>query len=134
MLAYGGIDALVVTAGIFVPPDTTGRIEDSQWARTFAINVTGAYLVADEADKIFQRQGLPASIVITTSVNAIVAKKGSLAYDASKAAANHLVRELAIELSPLVRVNGLAPATVVGQHHVPARTGDRLADQIPDSL
>jgi NAD(P)-dependent dehydrogenase (short-subunit alcohol dehydrogenase family) len=46
-------------------------------------------------------------------VNAAVSKKGSLAYDTSKAAANHLVRELAIELSPLVRVNGLAPATVV---------------------
>jgi NAD(P)-dependent dehydrogenase (short-subunit alcohol dehydrogenase family) len=46
-------------------------------------------------------------------VNAVVAKKGSLAYDASKAAANHLVRGLAVELSPLVRVNALAPATVV---------------------
>ena len=43
----------------------------------------------------------------------MVAKKGSLAYDASKAAANHLVRGLAVELSPLVRVNALAPATVV---------------------
>jgi NAD(P)-dependent dehydrogenase (short-subunit alcohol dehydrogenase family) len=43
----------------------------------------------------------------------VVAKKGSLAYDTSKAAANHLVRELAIELAPLVRVNGVAPATVV---------------------
>ena len=42
-----------------------------------------------------------------------MAKKGSLAYDTSKAAANHLVRELAIELAPLVRVNGVAPATVV---------------------
>ncbi|HZG65211.1 MAG TPA: SDR family oxidoreductase, partial [Herpetosiphonaceae bacterium] len=41
------------------------------------------------------------------------AKKGSLAYDTSKAAANHLVRELAVELAPLVRVNGVAPATVV---------------------
>ncbi len=51
--------------------------------------------------------------MLTTSVNAAVAKKGSLAYDTSKAAANHLVRELAIELAPLVRVNGLAPATVV---------------------
>jgi NAD(P)-dependent dehydrogenase (short-subunit alcohol dehydrogenase family) len=40
-------------------------------------------------------------------------KKGSIAYDTSKAAANHLVRELAIELAPLVRVNGVAPATVV---------------------
>jgi len=43
----------------------------------------------------------------------VVPKKGSIAYDTSKAAANHLVRELAIELAPLVRVNGVAPATVV---------------------
>jgi NAD(P)-dependent dehydrogenase (short-subunit alcohol dehydrogenase family) len=52
-------------------------------------------------------------MVLTTSVNGLVSKKGSLAYDASKAAANHLTRGLAVELAPLVRVNALAPATVV---------------------
>lgn len=111
--AYGGLDAVVVTAGIFAAPDKTGAIDDRMWEKTFAINVTGAYIVADEAGRIFRRQGLPANIVLTTSANAVVAKKGSLAYDASKAAANHLVRELAVELSPLVRVNAVAPATVV---------------------
>ena len=113
MLAYGGLDAVVVTAGIFVPPDKTGRIEDTLWSRTFEINVTGAYIVADEAYKIFKQQGLRGNVVLTTSANAVVAKKGSLAYDTSKAAANHLVRELAIEMAPLVRVNAVAPATVV---------------------
>ncbi|MBK9316600.1 MAG: bifunctional rhamnulose-1-phosphate aldolase/short-chain dehydrogenase [Acidobacteria bacterium] len=113
LLAYGGIDAVVVTAGIFVPPDKTGNIEDRLWDKTFAINVTGAYIVADEANRIFRQQGLPGNVVLTTSANAVVAKKGSLAYDTSKAAANHLVRELAIELAPLVRVNAVAPATVV---------------------
>jgi NAD(P)-dependent dehydrogenase (short-subunit alcohol dehydrogenase family) len=112
-LAYGGIDGVVVTAGVFVPPDITGHIPDEKWAQTFAVNVTGAYLVADEARKIWNEQGLKGSLIITTSVNAVVAKKESLAYDASKAAANHLVRELALELAPLVRVNGVAPATVV---------------------
>lgn len=113
ILAYGGVDAVVVTAGVFVPPDKTGRVEDRQWALTFGINVTGAYIVADEAYKIFRRQNLPGNIVLTTSANAVVAKKGSLAYDTSKAAANHLARELAIEMAPLVRVNAVAPATVV---------------------
>lgn len=113
ILAYGGLDSIVVTAGIFIPPDKGGRISDEQWARTFAINVTGAFTVADEAFQVFQRQGLPSSIVLTTSANAVVAKKGSLAYDTSKAAANHLVRELAVEMAPLVRVNAVAPATVV---------------------
>ena len=113
ILAYGGFDAIAVTAGIFVPSDTTGHIPDDKWALTYAINVTGSYLVSDEASKIFREQGLRGAIVLTTSANAAVAKKGSVAYDTSKAAANHLVRELAIELSPLVRVNGVAPATVV---------------------
>ncbi len=113
MLAYGGIDAVVVTAGIFVPPDKAGYIEDRLWDKTFAINVTGAYIVTDEANKIFKQQGLSGNVVLTTSANAVVAKKGSLAYDTSKAAANHLVRELAVELAPLVRVNAVAPATVV---------------------
>ena len=111
--AYGGFDHIAVTAGIFVPPDRTGHIADEQWGLTFDINVSGPYLVADEAAKIWREQALKGSLVVTTSANAVVAKKGSLAYDASKAAANHLVRELAIELSPLVRVNGVAPATVV---------------------
>ncbi|HSI84589.1 MAG TPA: bifunctional rhamnulose-1-phosphate aldolase/short-chain dehydrogenase [Candidatus Methylacidiphilales bacterium] len=113
LLAYGGLDGIALTAGIFVPPDTTGHIPDEKWALTFAINVTGSYLVADEAKALFVEQNLRANIVLTTSANAVVAKKGSVAYDTSKAAANHLVRELAIELSPLVRVNGVAPATVV---------------------
>jgi len=113
VLAYGGVDNIIVTAGIFVPPDKQGYIPDDKWALTYAINATGPYLVADEAKKIWQAQGLRTSLVITTSANAAVAKQGSFAYDTSKAAANHLVRELAIELAPLVRVNGLAPATVV---------------------
>jgi rhamnulose-1-phosphate aldolase/alcohol dehydrogenase len=113
ILAYGGLDNIIVTAGIFVPPDKDGRITDPQWDLTFAVNVKGGYIVADEARRIWEAQGLSGTLVLTTSVNAAVAKKGSVAYDTSKAAANHLVRELAIELAPLVRVNGLAPATVV---------------------
>ncbi len=113
MLAYGGLDHVVVTAGLYVSPDVEGRIADEDWAKTYAVNATGPYIVADQAANVFRVQGLTGSIVITTSVNGTVAKKGSFAYDTSKAAANHLIRELAIDLAPLVRVNGIAPATVV---------------------
>jgi rhamnulose-1-phosphate aldolase/alcohol dehydrogenase len=113
VLAYGGFDSIAVTAGIFVPPDTSGHIPDEKWALTFGINVTGSYIVADEAAKSWNEQGLRGNLVLTTSANAVVSKKGSVAYDTSKAAANHLTRELAIELAPLVRVNAVAPATVV---------------------
>jgi rhamnulose-1-phosphate aldolase/alcohol dehydrogenase len=112
-LAYGGFDAIEITAGVFWPSDTSGHIPDDKWAFVFGVNVTGSYLVADEAAKTWKEQGLKGALVLTTSANAVVAKKGSVAYDTSKAAANHLVRELAMELAPLVRVNGVAPATVV---------------------
>jgi len=58
-------------------------------------------------------QGIETSIVLTSSANAVVAKRGSEAYDVSKAAVSHLVRELAVTLSPKIRVNGISPATVV---------------------
>lgn len=113
VLAYGGFDHIIVTAGIFITPGENGQVTDAQWQTTYAINTMGAYLVADEARQIWAQQGLSGALVLTTSVNATVAKRGSIAYDTSKAATNHLVRELAIELAPHVRVNGLAPATVV---------------------
>src|ERR1700751_1122720 len=113
VLAYGGLDALVVTAGIFIPPDASGHIPDEKFQLTLNVNVTGSYIVADEAGKLLREQNLRGSIVLTSSANAVVAKKGSFAYDVSKAALSHLVRELAIEFSPLVRVNCVAPATVV---------------------
>ncbi len=114
ILAYGGVDSVVVTAGIFVPPDKTGHIGDDRFSQTFDINVKGSYIVVDAMKQhVFDLQGLSGNVVLTTSANAVVAKKGSVAYDTSKAAANHLVRELAIELSPHIRVNAIAPATVV---------------------
>lgn len=113
VLAYGGVDHIVVTAGVYFPSDAAGRISEDRWRTTFEINVHGAYLVADEARALWESQQLPGSLVLTTSVNAVVAKTGSIAYDTSKAAANHLVRELAMLLAPHVRVNGVAPATVL---------------------
>jgi rhamnose utilization protein RhaD (predicted bifunctional aldolase and dehydrogenase)/NAD(P)-dependent dehydrogenase (short-subunit alcohol dehydrogenase family) len=110
--AYGGIDILVNTAALF-PSSPDGVVSDAQWASTLEINVTANYLLADEADKIFKVQGIETSIVLTSSANAVVAKRGSEAYDVSKAAVSHLIRELAVTLSPRFRVNGISPATVV---------------------
>lgn len=114
VLAYGGIDNVIVTAGYYPTPDDNGQVSDEAWATSFSVNVTGLNYVADEAARIWDKQQMKGALVLTTSVNAAVSKKGSLAYDTSKAAANHLVRELAITLAPNIRVNGLAPATVVG--------------------
>jgi rhamnose utilization protein RhaD (predicted bifunctional aldolase and dehydrogenase)/NAD(P)-dependent dehydrogenase (short-subunit alcohol dehydrogenase family) len=110
---FGGIDGVVNTAAIYPVPGPDGELSDAQWGNTFLINVTGNYLLARETDWVFKDQNLPSSLVLTSSANAAVPKKGSEAYDTSKAALNHLVRELAVKLGPQVRVNGIAPATVV---------------------
>jgi rhamnose utilization protein RhaD (predicted bifunctional aldolase and dehydrogenase)/NAD(P)-dependent dehydrogenase (short-subunit alcohol dehydrogenase family) len=111
-LAFGGIDILINTAAIF-PSTLSGEIPDEMWSDTMAINVTANYLLADESGKLFEEQGLHGNIVFTSSANAVVAKRGSEAYDVSKAALSHLIRELAVSMAPNVRVNGISPATVV---------------------
>ena len=113
VLAFGGIDVLVNTAAIYPTPEPGASTPDAVWARTMQINVTSNYVLAEEARGVFAAQRLPASIVLTSSANAVVPKSGSEPYDVSKAAINHLIRELAVGLGPLVRVNGIAPATVV---------------------
>ena len=110
---FGGVDIVVNTAAIYPVPGPDGELSEAQWAKAFLVNVTGNYLLARETGWVFGDQNLAGTMVLTGSANAVVPKKGSEAYDTSKAALNHLIRELAIKLSPRVRVNGIAPATVV---------------------
>ena len=122
-LVEGGRFARRFTSAVSTPSSTRppsiplqtrpAGLSDAQWAKTFLVNVTGNYLLAQQMEWIFRDQQLPAAIVLTGSANAVVPKKGSEAYDTSKSAVNHLVRELAMGLAPFVRVNGIAPATVV---------------------
>ena len=110
---FGGIDIVVNTAAIYPVPGADGEFSDAQWAQTFLVNVTGNYHLAHQTEWIFKDQDLAAAMVLTSSANAVVPKKGSEAYDTSKTALNHLIRELSIKFGPNVRVNGIAPATVV---------------------
>ncbi len=113
ILAFGGLDIVINTAAIYPTPDPSTTSAEPVWTRTLDVNVTGNYVLAEEAARVLKAQNLPAAMVFTSSANAIVPKSGSEAYDVSKAAVNHLIRELAIGLGPLVRVNGIAPATVI---------------------
>lgn len=112
VLRFGGLDAVINTAAIF-PTPAPGTPAEQVWSLAMHINVTSNHVLAEEAAAILKEQGLPASIVLTSSANAVVPKAGSEPYDVSKAAVSHLIRELAIGLGPLVRVNGIAPATVI---------------------
>lgn len=110
---YGGVDAVINTAAISLGPLPEGWRPEDQWRQMMEINVTSNYVLADVIKPVLSKQGLQSSLVLTSSANAVVPKHGSESYDISKAAVNHLIRELAVGFSPLVRVNGVAPATVV---------------------
>ena len=128
VLQFGGIDGIINTAAIYPVPETGGQLSEAQWSKTFLVNVTGNYLLAKEAEWVLRDQKLASTLVLTSSANAVVPKKGSEAYDVSKAALNHLIRELAVGLGPLVRVNGIAPATVVAGSTMFPR--DRVMDSL----
>jgi NAD(P)-dependent dehydrogenase (short-subunit alcohol dehydrogenase family) len=113
VLAFGGLDGVVNTAAIFIAPDLNGKLTDEKWGLTLNVNVTGNHFLLDEAAIVLREQNLPSTIVLTSSANAVVPKRGSEAYDVSKSAVNHMVREYAIDLAPNIRVNAIAPATVV---------------------
>jgi rhamnose utilization protein RhaD (predicted bifunctional aldolase and dehydrogenase)/NAD(P)-dependent dehydrogenase (short-subunit alcohol dehydrogenase family) len=109
VLQFGGVDIVVNTAAVY----PTTAPSEAVWAKTLEVNVTSNHLLAQDVGAILKAQNLSAAIVLTSSANAVVPKAGSEPYDVSKAAVSHLIRELAIGLGPLVRVNGIAPATVV---------------------
>jgi rhamnose utilization protein RhaD (predicted bifunctional aldolase and dehydrogenase)/NAD(P)-dependent dehydrogenase (short-subunit alcohol dehydrogenase family) len=74
---FGGIDGVVNTAAIYPVPGADGELSDAQWATTFLVNVTGNHLLARQSDWVFKDQKLPSSMVLTSSANAAVPKKGS---------------------------------------------------------
>src|SRR2546430_7608450 len=110
-LAYGGLDHVVVTAGYYPSPDEQGNVADEEWGKTFATNVMGPFLVADEAWRVWQAHGagVQCHLAITTNGNPGVPKTRSLAFDTRKTAANPLLRLLAGAVAPLLPGTGGSP-------------------------
>ena len=111
---FGQVNILAHVAGIFIPRDpAAARISSADAMRTFEVNVSGAMIMAEAAGDVIMASSGGGCMVLVSSANAVVAKSGSVAYDISKAAVNHLVRELSISFAPHIRVNGVAPASVL---------------------
>jgi rhamnose utilization protein RhaD (predicted bifunctional aldolase and dehydrogenase)/NAD(P)-dependent dehydrogenase (short-subunit alcohol dehydrogenase family) len=110
---FGGLDGIINTAAMSLGPLRPGELPEDQWRAMLEVNTTSNFVIADVVKPVLLTQGLPSVVVLTSSANAVVPKAGSESYDVSKAAVNHLIRELAFGYAPLIRVNGVAPATVV---------------------
>jgi NAD(P)-dependent dehydrogenase (short-subunit alcohol dehydrogenase family) len=107
---WGGVDGLVNNAGIAV----MARLDDTsveQWEQSFAVNVRGPFLLCRELGPLLRAGSDPAVVNVSSNL-AEKAIPGMAAYNASKAALNHLTRSLALEWAPAVRVNGVMPGVV----------------------
>lgn len=106
----GAIDKLACVAGI-LQMGTIADLTDEQWARTFAVNVTGTFNVCRSVAQgmIQRRQGA----IVTVSSNAATTPRASMgAYAASKAAVTQMTRCLALELAPYgIRCNIVSPGS-----------------------
>ena len=104
VLAYGGVDILVCNAG-FVQPAPVADVSLESWKRHLDVNATGYFIAVREAARIMKAQGY-GEILFNASKAAFSAPRENAPYAASKAAAAHLARSLAVELAPAgIRVN-----------------------------
>jgi meso-butanediol dehydrogenase/(S,S)-butanediol dehydrogenase/diacetyl reductase len=108
--AHGGIDGLVLNAGVMLP-GTVADASVDDWRATLDVNLTGPFLLARAAlPQLRERQG---SVVSVASVAALRAGPGMAAYCASKAGLVLLTQCLAVEQGAAgVRANVVAPGWV----------------------
>ncbi len=113
VLAYGGLDVLVASAGLATSaPVTETSLEE--WELNYAVLARGYFLAAREAFRVLLEQGVGGSVVFVGSKNALVAGANASAYSSAKAASLHLARCLAEEGGPRgIRVNTVNPDAVI---------------------
>ena len=124
--AFGRIDILVNSAGIF-EPNFIGETTEAQYDEMMDINVKGTFFAINEVAPIMIAQG-GGKIVNLSSVTGNMGFKTFSVYCATKAAINLLTRSLALELSPHnVAVNAILPGNTATPMNVKIRTEPQFA-------
>ncbi|MDT4911188.1 MAG: hypothetical protein QOC66_316 [Pseudonocardiales bacterium] len=112
-LAFGGVDLVVNNAGLSISKPLL-ETSTADWDVQHEVMARGSFLVAREAARVMQAQGMGGDIVYIASKNSVFAGPNNVAYGAAKADQAHQVRLLAAELGELgIRVNGVNPDGVV---------------------
>jgi meso-butanediol dehydrogenase / (S,S)-butanediol dehydrogenase / diacetyl reductase len=109
--AFGGLDVVVANAGLGFG-GAAADVDDERWQQTLDVNLTGAFRLARAAiPSLVERGG--GSIVLVSSVSALVSGTDGAAYVTSKAAMLGLARSIAVDYGPSgIRANALCPGWV----------------------
>jgi len=109
---FGYLDVVIANAGVCSRFDALDYDTES-WKAINSVNYDGVFWTAKAAGEIFKKQG-KGNLVITASVSATLVNvpQWQAAYNASKAAAMHLCKCLAVEWAPFARVNSVSPGYI----------------------
>lgn len=116
---FGGIDILVNNAGLQqdAPFD---EMTFKQWNTVIGVNLTGQFLCAREAVRLFKRAGVrpetscaAGKIICISSVHDVIPWAGHVNYAASKGGVSMMMKSIAQEVAPWrIRVNAVSPGAV----------------------
>ena len=121
--AWGRIDMLVANAGVQIGGSLLDATEED-WDRILGVNLKGAAYSCQAVLPAMAERGR-GSIVVVSSINAIVGSPGMAIYDMSKAGVLGLVRNLATEFGPRgIRANAVCPGNTITDYHI-----DRMAER-----
>jgi NAD(P)-dependent dehydrogenase (short-subunit alcohol dehydrogenase family) len=111
--SYGGLDMLILNAGVFPPGRRIADLGTSEWHRVMQINLDANLALMREAHPLLKLAPRGGRVVIIGSKNVPAPGPGAAAYSASKAALNQLARVAALEWGgDGIRINSLHPNAV----------------------
>ncbi len=110
---FGGIDMLLLNAGIFPPSNRIDSLSDEQWRSVMSVNLDANLRIMRQCHPLLKRAYRGGRIVIIGSKNVAAPGPGAAAYSASKAALGQLARIAALEWSEdNIRINSIHPDAV----------------------
>ena len=110
---FGGLDVLVLNAGVFPPGAPLSALDTAAWRRTMAVNLDANALLLREAHPLLRRAPGGGRVVVIGSKNVPAPGPGVAGYSASKAALTQLARVAALEWGgDRIRVNVIHPNAV----------------------
>ncbi|HEY4329213.1 MAG TPA: SDR family NAD(P)-dependent oxidoreductase, partial [Phycisphaerae bacterium] len=110
---FGGLDMLVLNAGIFPPGAAIAELKPEVWRKVMALNLDANFFLMRECHPLLKLAPNGGRVVIIGSKNVPAPGPGAAAYSASKAAVNQLARVAALEWGKdRIRINSLHPNMV----------------------